>query len=237
MSARVPAYRQAQLDIKAYIEKNGLRPGDALPNEDRFSEAIGVSRLSLREALKALDAVGVVETRHGDGVYVKAFSFESIVDNLPYAMSMTDEQVKDLLYARSYLELGAIPDVVKFIEPQNLRRLRELGEAMLACAQRGEPFPEQDHAFHVEMYRCLNNTFLNSLIDMFWRSFSKMNRSTASAVLPRPVLETRARDHLYIVEMLEARDTFGLLSAHRRHFDYLFSQYPIRPSPTSATQT
>lgn len=228
----LPAYRQAQLDIKQYIERHGLKPGDALPTEDRFADEIGVSRLSLREALKALDAVGVVDSRHGDGVYVKAFSFDSILENLPYAMAMTDEQVRDLLYARSYLELGAIPDVVKFIEPQHLARLRELAEAMLASAREGRPFPEHDRAFHVEMYRCLGNQFLNSLIDLFWRSFNRMNRA-GTPPDSLEVLDKRARDHLYIVEMLEARDTFGLLTAHRRHFEHLFGRYPIRPPETS----
>ena len=145
--ARVPAYRKAQVDIKNYIERHGLRPGDALPTEDRLSEEIGVSRLSMREALKALDSLGIVESRHGDGVYVNAFSFDAIVDNLPYAMAMSDEQVRSLLYTRSYLELGTIPDLVKVITDDNVARLHELGMAMLARARRSELFPEEDRAF------------------------------------------------------------------------------------------
>jgi len=231
MAARVPTYRKAQLDIKKYIEVHALRPGDALPTEDRLSEEIGVSRLSMREALKALDSLGIVESRHGEGVYVKAFSFDSIVENLPYAMAMSDSQIRSLLYTRSYLELGAIPDVVKFASKESVARLCELAEQMLAKAKRGELFPDEDYAFHVEMYRCLNNEFLNSLIDLFWKSFNKMNDVSQEPVDGK-ILEGRAKDHVYIAKMLEARDVFGLLSAHRRHFDFLFNRFPI-PDPVA----
>ncbi|MDP4300824.1 FadR/GntR family transcriptional regulator [Leptothrix discophora] len=228
MATRIPTYRQAQLDIKQYIEKNGLRPGDALPTEDRLAELIGVSRLSLREAIKAMDSLGIVESRHGDGVYVKAFTFDAILENLPYAMAMTDMQVRNLLYTRAYLELGAIPDVVRFIQPANLARLRELTDAMLAHARLGEDFLEADRAFHVEMYSCLGNDFLNSMIDLFWKTFHQMIRNDR----PRPAdplaLEDIARSHLLIVEMLAQRDTFGLMSAHRRHFQQLFNKHPIQ---------
>lgn len=226
MSVRIPTYRQAQLDIKEYIRRNDLKPGDALPNEGRFAEEIGISRLSLREALKALDSLGIVETRHGEGVFVKAFSFDSILENLPYAMSMTDAQVKNLLYTRAYLELGAIPDVVMHIGPHHIQRMRELAEAMLERASRGLPYQEEDHAFHVEMYRCLGNEFLDSLIDLFWRAFNKMDSNAKPT--SQDLLEVGARGHMYVVEMLEQRDTFGLLSAHRRHFHHLFSRYPLK---------
>lgn len=223
---RIPGYRQAQFDIKAYIERNGLKPGDALPTEERFAEEIGVGRLSLREALKALDSLGIVETRHGEGVFVKAFSFDAILDNLPYAMAMTDAQVRNLLYARSYLELGAVPDVVKYIKAENLTKLRGLAEEMVRKAKASQAFAGEDREFHVEMFSCLNNEFLNSLIDMFWRAFNKMNNTGSKEAIERWILEARAADHMYIVEMLEQRDTFGLLSAHRKHFQHLFSRYP-----------
>ncbi len=227
MATRIPTYRQAQLDIKQYIEKNGLQPGDALPTEDRLAELIGVSRLSLREAIKAMDSLGIVESRHGDGVYVKAFTFDSILENLPYAMGMTDSQVRSLLYARAYLELGAIADVVRCIAPANLARMRELCDEMLAHARRGEAFLEADRAFHVEMYSCLGNGFLDSLIDLFWKTFHQMIREEQPPPADPATLEHIARSHLLIVEMLEQRDTFGLMSAHRRHFQRLFDAHPL----------
>ncbi|WP_277604765.1 FadR/GntR family transcriptional regulator [Pelomonas sp. CA6] len=234
MVTRLPTYRQAQIDIKLYIEKNGLKPGDALPTEDRFAEELGVSRLSLREALKALDSLGIVESRHGDGVYVKAFSFDAILDNLPYAMGMTREQVDHLVYARAYLEMGAVPDVMRYIQPENLRRLRELAETMQQKARQGESFTDADHAFHVEMYRCLDNPFLNSLIDLFWRAFNRMNAQDRIAPVDQATLLKTAQDHLGIVEMLEQRDMFGLMSAHRRHFEQLFSAHPVPSGAASS---
>lgn len=238
--ARIPVYRQAQIDIKEYIERHRLKPGDALPPEERFAQEIGVGRLALREALKALDSLGIVETRHGEGVFVKEFSFDSILENLPYAMSATHSQVQGLLQVRSYLEFGAVLDVVERMSGDSLQRLRALAERMMARARAGENFGDEDRAFHAELYRCLGNRFLDSLIDLFWETFRRMNgRGEAAADLW--VLESRAADHLAIVDMLERRDALGLLAAHRKHFHDLLARFPRDPrecpAPSTSTTT
>lgn len=225
---KVPVYRQAQIDIKEYIERHGLKPGDALPAEERFAQEIGIGRLALREALKALDSLGIVETRHGEGVFVKEFSFDSILENLPYAMCATHSQVQGLLQVRSYLEFGAVLDVVNHISADALQKLRLLADRMAAKAKAGENFGDEDRAFHAEMYRCLGNRFLDSLIDLFWEAFRRMNGSAEGAA-DLWVLESRAADHLQIVDMLERRDALGLLAAHRKHFQYLLTRFPRDP--------
>jgi DNA-binding FadR family transcriptional regulator len=84
---RLPLYRQAQEQLKLFIARRELRPGDPLPSEGALAEDLGMSRLVLREATKSLEALGIVEARHGEGVFVSAFSFEPILDNLPYGFA------------------------------------------------------------------------------------------------------------------------------------------------------
>ncbi|MCH7345247.1 FCD domain-containing protein [Pelomonas sp. CA6] len=123
---------------------------------------------------------------------------------------------------------------MRYIQPENLRRLRELAETMQQKARQGESFTDADHAFHVEMYRCLDNPFLNSLIDLFWRAFNRMNAQDRIAPVDQATLLKTAQDHLGIVEMLEQRDMFGLMSAHRRHFEQLFSAHPVPSGAASS---
>jgi len=226
MLKKIPAYRLAQGEIKQFIERKGLRPGDCLPPEGMLAEDLGISRPSLREAVKSLESLGILESRHGEGIYVKAFSFDSILENLPYSMVANDAQVTDLLYVRTYLELGEIPSVVRNIKPENIARLRSLAETMLSKALEHQTFFEEDRAFHAEMYRCMENSFLLSLIDLFWRIFNKLLTHTGELAVDNGELEMTARDHLAIVEMLEKKDKAGLMWAHAKHFESIAKRYP-----------
>ncbi|MDE1179347.1 FadR/GntR family transcriptional regulator [Paraburkholderia sp.] len=222
MTTRVPAYRQAQIEIKKYIEDHKLQFGDALPPEGVLAQDLGISRPSLREAMKSLESLGIVESRHGEGIYVKAFSFDSIIENLPYAFVSDGRSLKDLLQVRAAIELGSVPSVIEQIKPAEVQELRELASRMMKKAKAGELFEDEDRQFHATMYRCLGNAFLNTLTDLFWRVFNRMDQSSASPT--RKAQEASARDHADIVKMIEAKDLKGLISAYEKHFNTIFSR-------------
>jgi len=137
MTTRVPAYRQAQIEIKKYIEDHQLRFGDALPPEGVLAQDLGISRPSLREAMKSLESLGIVEARHGEGIYVKAFSFDSIIENLPYAFVADGRSIQDLLQVRAAIELGSVPAVLERITAEDVQTLRELASGMTEKGQGG----------------------------------------------------------------------------------------------------
>src|SRR5687768_10671068 len=100
MQPRVPLYVQAQEQLKRYIETHNLGAGAALPPEGVLATELGMSRLSLREATKSLASLGVLEARHGEGIFVKPFSFEPILDNLPYGLFVYGKSLQDLFLDR-----------------------------------------------------------------------------------------------------------------------------------------
>ncbi|TIT84305.1 MAG: FadR family transcriptional regulator, partial [Mesorhizobium sp.] len=75
-----------QESLRNYIEANRLKAGDALPPETFLAQQLGVGRNSVREAIKALESIGILETRRGIGVFVKEFSFKPLLDNLAYGL-------------------------------------------------------------------------------------------------------------------------------------------------------
>lgn len=226
MATKIPAYKLAQIEIKKFIEVHGLKAGDALPPEGKLAEELGISRPSLREAVKALESLGIIESRHGEGIYVKQFSFDSVIENLPYSMISSDAQINELLYVRTYLEFGAIPEVVRVIQPENIQKMRRLAEKMLAKAKQNEFYADEDREFHSEMYRCLDNNFLLALIDLFWSMFNNMLKVSSNTQIDQATLENNANEHMDIVEMLEKKDTKGLVKAYNKHFEDLFKRYP-----------
>lgn len=200
--------------LRQYIESNNLRAGDPLPPETYLAQQLEVGRNSVREAIKALESVGVIETRRGIGVFVKEFSFKPLLDNLAYGLQDTLRDVDELREIRRVLETGLIGKTIELIGDEDLAELRRLTQLMRAKAEKHQNFGEEDQQFHQMLFRCQNSRMLNSLIDIFWMAFSKASNFNN---LENPDPMATWRDHHEIVEAIAAKDVEGArqkLDAH-----------------------
>ncbi|WP_211288576.1 FadR/GntR family transcriptional regulator [Actinophytocola xinjiangensis] len=168
---RTPLHQIVQHEIRNHILKEGLRPGDPLKPEAELARVFGVSRNSVREAVKALESTGVLETRRGSGVYVRDFSFDPLLDHLPYGLMRDKRALRELAALRKTLETALITDAMRAMTPESLTELRETLTAMRGLAERDESFVEQDRMFHQLLFRDLGNTMLLRLFDLFWLAF------------------------------------------------------------------
>ncbi|MDQ0471700.1 FadR/GntR family transcriptional regulator [Labrys wisconsinensis] len=204
-----------QESLKAYIDEAQLKPGAALPPEGELAQRLGVSRNSVREAIKALESVGIIETRRGIGVFVRDFSFDPLLDHLPYGLGRELRDVGDVLQIRCTLEFGLIADCVTAIGEADLAALRLTLDAMRAKAERGEAFPEEDQQFHRLLFRCLGNRVLDRLIEIFWVAFHKAS-GFFSLGNPDPIATWR--DHEEIYDAVVARDAVRARDRLERHY-------------------
>lgn len=210
---RIPRLHEAVQDnLRAFITDNGLRAGDALPAEGDLAQSLGVSRNSVREAVKALESVGVLETRRGVGVFVKPFSFDPLIDNLAYGLGDSLAHIEDVLEVRRAIEVGLIDKAMRLMSDADRRALRDCVEAMGARAARGEGFPEEDRQFHLLLFGCLHNAVLDQLIALFWTTFHKI--SDFVNLRNSDPLATW-RDHAAIVEAVAS----GNVADARRRLD------------------
>ncbi|WP_460400050.1 FadR/GntR family transcriptional regulator [Actinophytocola sediminis] len=168
---RAPLHQLVQHEIRNYILREALRPGDPLKPESELARLFGVSRNSVREAVKALESTGVLETRRGSGVYVRDFSFAPLLDHLPYGLMQDQRALRELAALRKTLETALIPDAMRAMTPESVTALRTTLAAMRELAERGESFTEQDRQFHQLLFRDLGNTMLLRLFDQFWLAF------------------------------------------------------------------
>lgn len=204
-----PLYRapllhvSVQESLRAFIEENRLRAGDPLPPESFLAQQLGVGRNSMREAIKALESVGVLETRRGIGVFVKEFSFQPLLDNLAYGLQDSLRDVDELRDIRRVLETGLIDRTIAMINDADVAALRAVTERMHARAERNESFAAEDQQFHQLLFRCQNNKMLSALIDIFWSAFYK---ASGFANLDNPTPLATWADHHAIVDAIAARD-------------------------------
>ncbi|MEW9306605.1 MULTISPECIES: FadR/GntR family transcriptional regulator [Labrys] len=205
-----------QESLKSYIADNQLGPGSALPPEGFLAQQLGVSRNSVREAIKALESVGILETRRGIGVFVKAFSFAPLLDNLAYGLGGALREVEEVLEIRRVLEVGLIAKTVALIGEDDIEELRHTVEQMRQAAERNQSFAAEDQRFHNLLFRCQDNRMLTSLIDVFWLAFYK-----ASDFVNLANIDPMAtwQDHYDIYAAVAARDVEAARSRLDQHYD------------------
>lgn len=101
--------------IQNYIQENGLKPGDRLPSQEKLIEMMGVSRTSLREAMKTLEARNVLEAKNGKGIYVGSQEVNDLLRLIDFAKEK--ELLLDTLEVRKILEREILRMVIPFLQP------------------------------------------------------------------------------------------------------------------------
>lgn len=206
---------EVQAAIRDYIERHRLEANDPLPSEGELARALAVSRNSVREAVKALESMGILETRRGSGLFVRAFSFEPLLNNLPYGLMDGMHDLADLLDVRRILELSKIDLAVERLDAAQAGALDEILDGMRRKAERGESFPEEDRRFHRTLFASVDNRLLLDLVDVFWLAASKVSRHHNLAD-PKPM--NTYRDHVAIVEAVKAGEVERAREALDRHY-------------------
>jgi DNA-binding FadR family transcriptional regulator len=165
--------------MKSFILERGLKAGDPLPNEQELMAQLGVGRHPLREAMKALQAVGIIEIRHGYGTYVGQVTLDALEDGLAFRMSQSMagdlRDVQNVLEVRQAIEVGLADEVVAHFTTAGFDSLEPIVARMEAKAAAGEYFPDEDWAFHQALYEPLGNALVIDLLSVFWRTFAQVD--------------------------------------------------------------
>ena len=160
--------KAVQTQVKNYITANHLKPGDPLPPEKQLAADLGISRGSVREAIKALESLGIVEVRHGTGVFVRGFNFDSMLDLLNFGMSFDPTKITEILQIRKWLETAAIGEVCERINADDIVKIEQVLAQWDKRITADESTAEEDRAFHRSLYQVIGNESLIALIDIFW---------------------------------------------------------------------
>jgi DNA-binding FadR family transcriptional regulator len=163
--------RALQDDIIELILERELEPGDPLPTEIELAGVLGIGRNTLREALKVLQAVGVIEIRHGFGMFVAASNFDALADGLTFRARMSlrhrGREALELIDARRLLESGLIGASMALMTADRLAALEASVLRMETFAGAGEHFVEADAEFHRALLEPLGNELLLGLVAAF----------------------------------------------------------------------
>lgn len=205
--------------VKRFIIDHRFKPGDALPGEGELARQMGISRPSLREAMKVLQTIGVIETRHGSGTYVGSLSLNPLAEGMAFQVLIAaqhsesaPQELLDLVDLREAMETSQMRKVVGRHTDEQIARMRSMAEEM--ARGKGQPvgFSERDLALHQIFYQPLGSRVFTEFIRMFWR-ISNLTIQAYAEESREIVLE----EHDRIINAIAAGDTDGAVEAVRDH--------------------
>lgn len=212
--------RALQSDIMELILERELEPGDPLPTENELSLALGVGRNTLRESLKVLQALGVIEIRHGFGMFVAPSNFDALADGLSFRgrLSLRHQGLEalQLVEVRQVLESGLIGASIDAMTTKHLAMIEEKVNEMEELAAAGEHFSVAETEFHRRLFEPLNNELLVNLLDVFWKVYRKIHAEVRAG---NEDLVAEAAMHRSIYAAVLAGDKSLAAERLNRHFD------------------
>ena len=208
--AKVSAVDLVIDSIKNILIQKKVVPGDLLPSEQALAESLGVGRGSVREALKILDAFGIVEIIHGDGTYIATSANKKIFDPLIYSMIISNSDSNELIQLREMVEMGVINTIIDNATDEDLRTLEAVHAEYEALGQRGETDLAQLNACDLKFHRTMATLTHNHLIENMYNFVIDIFAPTINATFG---LER----HRKIIAAIVSRDKAAAMAAEHDH--------------------
>ncbi|MFJ4205520.1 FadR/GntR family transcriptional regulator [Streptomyces sviceus] len=201
--------------IKAMIVAGELAPGSRLPKEEILAGQLGLSRNSLREAVRALTAMRILITRQGDGTYVSSLEPHLLLESLSFAADVSQGRTAlQLLQIRRLLEPHATGLAAALLKPEDLQELRNILKRSRAVAT-VEEFVAHDIAFHLRIVEAVGNPVLSMLLQVLSTRTQRVRIVRGSQT--GDALNSAHADHEQILSALESRDALLAAAAATVH--------------------
>jgi DNA-binding FadR family transcriptional regulator len=210
--------------LLSLIKDQQLRPGTKLPAERNLAGMMDVSRAVVREALRALALMRVVDIRPGDGTYITSLEPKQLIAHLDFVFAKDSVALAQLMEARRVVESGNARLAAVRVTDAELAELRELLASLRNCMDDPERFSEVDMALHDAVCGAAGNFLLSQFMNIV-STLGKVSRELTGGL--RRVREASLADHRNIVDALSAHDPDAAARAMLEHLDHV--EQGLRP--------
>jgi GntR family transcriptional repressor for pyruvate dehydrogenase complex len=202
--------------IQRLIVDGALKPGDLLPPERELAERFGVSRSSVRDAIRSLELVGLVVPRQGEGTVVADVSPEAVVTPIASILTRKRELIGELLDVRKMIEPALAARAAERATPEDIARLEDVFRRQREKTLRGEPAMEEDSEFHYQLALAAKNGVVRQVLDVLMRLLRE-TRARSLQTQGRP--ERSLAGHKRILDAIKRKDPAAAERAVRRHVE------------------
>ena len=215
--------------IRELIYRGTLKPGEKLMTERELSEAMGVSRTTVRDAIQRLSAMGLIVQKQGKGTYIR--EIDTSPEN-PFAQAMETQNasLKDLLEVRMALECNATAMAAKRADETDIKALDQSIKEMKMEVESGRLGTQADTGFHMAIAYAAKNPLHILIMRNFYDYLFHNIRENLSCLYQDPQnIKEILRQHTDILDSIKTRDAEKAHRAMHRHINYLmdyFNQHP-----------
>ncbi|GAB7189868.1 FadR/GntR family transcriptional regulator [Kineococcus sp. NUM-3379] len=211
---RGTAVAEVAKQLTSFLVSGRFQPGARLPPERQLAESLGVGRSAVREALAALEILGIVTVRPGSGTYIRDSMSELLPTTLSWGLMLAASHTEQLVELRGGLEVQAATLAAERIDDAGVARLTAHVEVMREHLDDLPAFIEADARFHLQIAVSSGNSVLSDLL----QSVRSMLRLWVERGLTeREQAEAACREHQRILETIAARDPEAAETAMREH--------------------
>ncbi len=196
-----------------YILAGHVGPGERLPSERQLSDALGIGRSVVREGVKSLGVLGLVEFRHGGGTYLRSRESELLPEVIRWGLLLGERRIADLIEARRFLEVELAGLAAVRRSPEQLAALEDAMDAMDG-AEISDDFVAADLAFHFALAAASENSALidiHTSIASLLRVWMQRNSEAVAS------FERSCAEHRRILEAVRSQDAEAAREASREH--------------------
>jgi GntR family transcriptional repressor for pyruvate dehydrogenase complex len=230
---RVNLSRECLRAIQQYIAERNLQPGDKLPSHQEWAQMLGVSPVVVREAFQAARALGMVDIRHGRGIFVRAPEEMDFLDFLSFLVPVQRLELKEVIEARAMLEFTVLQACIARADSGAISRLWGLLDRLSQKPPLAGVDSSEHRAFHYELLRSCGNSLLHAigipLLNTFWTLGNTGHIELDEQARQVDTVEI----HAAYVEAIERRDPSRLAELVDRQLLGLCSRYRVFPYATS----
>jgi GntR family transcriptional regulator, transcriptional repressor for pyruvate dehydrogenase complex len=216
LAEREPLAAEIARKLLGYLFSGEIGPGERLPSERQLAQSLGVGRSAVREALKALGFLGMLESRHGGGTYLKGTVSELLPQVVEWGLLLREPNMLDLVEARRHIEVVVAGLAAQRRDQQAIKELRGLLHTMAASSADPERFVEADMGFHLSLAKASGNSVLNDVL----ASIQSLLRAWIRRVI-QAAGETGSsyEEHVPIFEAVESGEPEAARAAMTRHME------------------
>ena len=215
-------YEDIVEQIKQFITGGELKPGDKLLAERELAERLQVSRVSVREAIKALEMLGFVDIRPGDGTFVRDTNTDDIIRPLAMFLAVERNSLLDMFEVRRIFETATAGLAAERADAEEVDEIRVLLEKMqqginLQDSEKGEEF---DTAFHYAIAEATHNSLLTKLFRTVSEEFAKAISTARRQLYQADNAQLIVEQHRRVYEAIKSRDAKAAAEAMLAHLTF-----------------
>jgi GntR family transcriptional regulator, transcriptional repressor for pyruvate dehydrogenase complex len=199
-----------------YLFSGTVEPGTKIPSERQLAEALSVGRSSVREAIKSLSVLGLLDVRQGDGTYLSSSGSTLLPQAIEWSLLLGEPRTLDLIEARTHVEIVVAGLAAERADEEGVARLRERLEAMRNAGDDVARYVDADVAFHLEIALLSRNEVFANLVT----SLRSLLGAWAKRVLEHAEeTKTSFAMHAPIADSIAAHDADAAREAMRAHME------------------